>query len=148
MVGGGTSQELGIRLKSDAIDLGVFCHSLWLWSERKDLGMKPSGWEDKGQGSSFWAYRPSSDHSRTGKTGVRPHPAKGSPSQKVSDRGHPSSNLLHPGAAPPSVLLVSQVGLGVAHCSSSQEGFSAPGGRSLMLNCCRVCSSCFWFPAK
>lgn len=45
------------------------------------------------------------------------------------------SNLLHPGAAPPSVLLDSQVGLGAAHCSSNQEGFSAPGGRSLMLNC-------------
>lgn len=35
-----------------------FCHSLWLWSEGKDLGMKPSGQEDKGQDSSCWAYKP------------------------------------------------------------------------------------------
>lgn len=35
-----------------------------------------------------------------------------------------------------------------AHCSSSQEGFSAPGVFSLMLNCLRVCSNCCWFPAK
>lgn len=97
--------------------------------------MKPSGQEDKGQGSSFWAYWPSSDHSSTGKTGVRPQSEKRSPSQQVSGKGHPMSNLLHPGAAPPSVLLDSQVGLGAAHCSSNQEGFSAPGGRSLMLNC-------------
>lgn len=27
---GGTSQELGIGLRSDAIGQGVFCHSLWL----------------------------------------------------------------------------------------------------------------------
>jgi len=37
---------------------------------------------------------------------------------------------------------------GGAHCSSSQEGFSAPGVFSLMLNCLRVCSSCCWLPAK
>jgi len=34
------------------------------------------------------------------------------------------------------------------HCSSSQDGLSAPGGLSLMLNCLRVCSNCCWFPAK
>lgn len=34
----GTSQELGIGLRSDAIGQGVFCHSLWLWSERKRSG--------------------------------------------------------------------------------------------------------------
>lgn len=33
----GTSQELGIGLRSDAIGQGVFCHSLWLWSERKKI---------------------------------------------------------------------------------------------------------------
>lgn len=35
-----------------------------------------------------------------------------------------------------------------SHCSSSQEGLSAPGGLSFMLNWFSVCSSCCWLPAK
>lgn len=35
-----------------------------------------------------------------------------------------------------------------SHCSSNQEGLSAPGGLSLMLNWFSVCSSCCWLPAK
>lgn len=35
-----------------------------------------------------------------------------------------------------------------SHCSSNQEGLSAPGGLSFMLNCLRVCSNCCWLPAK
>lgn len=35
-----------------------------------------------------------------------------------------------------------------SHCSSNQEGLSAPGGLNFMLNCFSVCSSCCWLPAK
>lgn len=113
--------------------------------EGKDLGTKPSGQEDKGDRAAA-AARPAGPiptHSNVGDTGVSPRRGERR-WQGVSRVRSPP-----PGAAPPGVFRIASLARKrAAHCSSSHEGFSAPGGLSLMLNCCSVCSSCFWFPAK
>lgn len=78
--------------------------------EGKDLGMKPSGQEDKGQGSSFEAYRPSSYHSSMGKTGVKSQPGKGSPSQRASGKGCPVSDSSTLGLPIPMSFLIAKSG--------------------------------------
>lgn len=116
--------------------------------EGRDLGTKPSGQEDMGQGSCCSACRPHPCPQQCGQDWCR-SPARGKePMPEGRWQGTSHVRSPPPRDCPSQCLYDSQVDLGAAHCSSSQEGFSAPGGLSLMLNCCRVCSSCFWFPAK